>query len=1080
MKPVLLGPTLLASMLMTVPAFAEKPVNLLTLPQARVVSDGLSEFNEQQISPLLDDDPKTLFTTDAIDGTPVELVFGFDGATMAPASIKLVLGQDQKNPPPGRIDILASTVSANAGFTSLRSEVIDPLRRNHSFRFQASAAKWIRVRLIPADGAGRVELADISVIGRKGPPETSYVFGETPAAALEIIRAMETLGSAGLELTQEEQIIFAQARNGDLDQQAFESIALLASGVTDVQKRQSYLTQLDQLAGKASAAVQSAGSTQEKGASLLRFLHQTVFRGGYLEKQTNLSTVLDEGVFNCVSSAVLYNAIGKRLGLDVRAIEVPDHAFSIVYDGLDHMDVETTTSEGFNPHRDRIAEFENLTGFRYIPQSNKAKRREINAAGLAALIYYNHGVTHLSEGRYREALSANFRAMSLDPEFSSAATNALAALGRWSSDLADKKQWRQATEVAGIGVRLAPKDRGLASNHKAIWQQWAFEESDQGRPESALEIINRAERAIPDSGFAEMRAAVFFRPAEQLIEQGQWADALALTANAPALLSGDARSSMHDWRTVAYIRWAQAMMKAEAYETALSALVQGHAEYADDQRLRRSARYLGQTWSESLSFEPGIAALESIIDAVNGKGEFDGVVSNFLRLKLMQNMQTLPVEQAGLLAERAARLVSDKAAAELGPSVYETYGHALIDQRDWQAAAEIYAAGLKAFPGSRILQTNARYVIQEWQRHANTSGGVEALQSVVVALRQLFPQFAEDTGLGEAEVLRQIDDRLKQKDFAKARELLQSAQLLLSPERYRETIEFIVDREAQEAMRTAEWQRAAQIYAAALRELGPSKIFTQNVGYITQEWSRAAADANGAAAIADVIEQMQTLFPGREDIAATGLNALKRMVNQDVKAGRFEAAKSHIRAAAGFVPRDDLGTLVTALYGQAAAVALDAKQWREALQAYADGLSIRPDARQLTRNIPYIYQEWSREVLATGGPGGLPAMVREINSIRPGDPDLQDVLTSVVAQEVQKFGQDNRHQSAFDLINALEAQLSAESLIELKVRAYDGWARQLMDAGEWQAAVQIYEMGLSDVKQNRLLENNLRFAQSKL
>ena len=78
--------------------------------------------------------------------------------------------------------------------------------------------------------------------------------------------------------------------------------------------------------------------------------------------------LLDGKTFNCVSSAVIYNIIALRLGLDVRAIEVPDHAFSIVYDGTAHMDVETTTPLGFNPARDQIEAFERMTGFRYIPQ----------------------------------------------------------------------------------------------------------------------------------------------------------------------------------------------------------------------------------------------------------------------------------------------------------------------------------------------------------------------------------------------------------------------------------------------------------------------------------------------------------------------------------------------------------------------------------------------------------------------------------------------------------------------------------------------------------------------------------------
>ena len=49
---------------------------------------------------------------------------------------------------------------------------------------------------------------------------------------------------------------------------------------------------------------------------------------------------------------------------------------------------------GFNPARNKAAqaEFEKLTGFAYIPDSHRDRRREVGELGLLAIIYYNHGV----------------------------------------------------------------------------------------------------------------------------------------------------------------------------------------------------------------------------------------------------------------------------------------------------------------------------------------------------------------------------------------------------------------------------------------------------------------------------------------------------------------------------------------------------------------------------------------------------------------------------------------------------------------------------------------------------------------
>ena len=247
---------------------------------------------------------------------------------------------------------------------------------------------------------------------------------------------------------------------------------------------------------------------------------------------------------------------------------------------------------------DRVAEFEALTGFRYIPQSNKSKRREIDARGLAALIYYNHGVAHLEEGRYQEALFANFRAMSLDPDFASAATNALAALGRWSTSLADEGNWEDATEVAAVGVRLAPEDDGLAANRKAIWQEWAFSEADVGRPEAALGILAAASRETGDESFDSMRSAVLTRPAEDHIAAGNWQAALGMTATAGDLLDAGAMADLTDWRISVFRRWAHAEMDGGRFARALGVLVEGLRTYPDDRNLARATRYLAQEWAE--------------------------------------------------------------------------------------------------------------------------------------------------------------------------------------------------------------------------------------------------------------------------------------------------------------------------------------------------------------------------------------------------------------------------------------------------------------------------------------------------
>ena len=75
----------------------------------------------------------------------------------------------------------------------------------------------------------------------------------------------------------------------------------------------------------------------------------------YKERQTRLNVMFADGSYNCVSSSLLYLALAKACGLDVRGQVTPNHAFCTLYvtdgsgGGKTKIDVETTNPYGFNP-----------------------------------------------------------------------------------------------------------------------------------------------------------------------------------------------------------------------------------------------------------------------------------------------------------------------------------------------------------------------------------------------------------------------------------------------------------------------------------------------------------------------------------------------------------------------------------------------------------------------------------------------------------------------------------------------------------------------------------------------------------
>ena len=632
----------------------------------------------------MDGDVSTLARLDVEGGIALDFLFEFGEEGVGPQEIILTIPDGSTDARPLSFDLLVSSVSPTTGFRSIKSERLDSLKPSQKFQFRPVAARWLMIRLFPAQEAQEMLLAGIVVNGTLGPPETVYAFGETPANALEVIEGLSILGDTSFGLTDQERTIFSRVSGGELNQRDFEEIVLFASGVRDAVTRADHVAQIDRLEASLRTQINIDAQPLDVGQALLTWLHGNVLTDGYVEGQTDLSVVLSDAKFNCVSSAVIYNILGQRIGLDMRAIEVPDHAFSILYNGTDHADVETTTSQGFNPRRDRVTDFENLTGFQYIPESNRSQRREIGRAGLAALIYYNHGVEFYRKGMYHEALLANFRAMSLDPESSSAATNALAAMGKWSRELSDGQNWEEAVLVAALGRRLAPKDSAFVDNQMAIWQNWAFAVAEGGGFGDALNLLSRGAVDVPDADFDPIRAALFIRPAEAELKAGHWDAALVLANLGLESLKGPSRKDVDDWRENLFLRHANTTIRTTNYSAAADILADGIKFYPNSRSLAQTVRFLAQEWAaDKQDYDAGLDVLAGVLGRFHSVEDIDGIIENFVTRQIhVASKGGISIQATLDMAQRAVSLLGAAGVeTPMAALVYRTYGGIEIEQK---------------------------------------------------------------------------------------------------------------------------------------------------------------------------------------------------------------------------------------------------------------------------------------------------------------------------------------------------------------------------------------------------------------
>ncbi|MDR1024309.1 MAG: hypothetical protein LBL56_01180 [Treponema sp.] len=153
---------------------------------------------------------------------------------------------------------------------------------------------------------------------------------------------------------------------------------------------------------------------RSRGDYILAYMHRTLLRS-YSAFQTRLDTLLSNGTYNCVSSAVLYLILAQSQGLGVRGVVTRDHAFVTVVQGEDSWDVETTNPYGFDPgnRREFQDQFGKVTGFTYVPARNYRDRTDLSPLELVSLILHNHIADTEQRRRYDVSVSIALNRASL-------------------------------------------------------------------------------------------------------------------------------------------------------------------------------------------------------------------------------------------------------------------------------------------------------------------------------------------------------------------------------------------------------------------------------------------------------------------------------------------------------------------------------------------------------------------------------------------------------------------------------------------------------------------------------------------
>lgn len=327
----------------------------------------------------------------------------------------------------------------------------------------------------------------------------------------------------------------------------------------------------------------------------LAFLHKNILVS-YSERQTRVDTALDTGVFNCVSSAVLYMIFARSVGLSVGGIRTSDHAFATVLVDGQPVDVETTNPYGYNPgtRKEFTDTFGKVTGFIYLPPSSQQDRQAVGEKELLGLILYNR-VSEYIDGRYfRDAVTPAVSLYALRPsdESQKIATGALSSYVSWMSsrnDFARAIQFLDAAKASFGG------NFDLEQRRKEAYDRWVAGLLSSGSFADAQDLLSQpaVKSTLDEPDWMDLSIALVQMQAEaEARNTGYLAAAQVVTEGIRKL--GAQPPLLQTYEEYMHNAFAQ-LYNARKLADARSVLDQGLAAYPDSRILEQDRQLLKRT-----------------------------------------------------------------------------------------------------------------------------------------------------------------------------------------------------------------------------------------------------------------------------------------------------------------------------------------------------------------------------------------------------------------------------------------------------------------------------------------------------
>jgi hypothetical protein len=282
-------------------------------------------------------------------------------------------------------------------------------------------------------------------------PSPPTKFNTPPLVALKA--AAKIVKSGTSRVSADELVIFKAVADGRGESVDIASAALIASGIDDLASRRQYLARFNELTAGAGEAMAGKKTVGTKAVAVMNYLVENVYTGKGVSAQVDVGRLLDDGTYNCVSSATVYTIVASRLGLETCPVNEPGHVFlrlaNFYVEPVDHR-CETATHHAKRVTRE-AEKNKNAANDRIFGGEETFDTTNL---GLVGEIYYDRATPVLAEGKTDEAVVLKLKAACMAPDSPLAVYGVDVYLQKWFKQVMAHKQYTEAKKIAAVYRQL--------------------------------------------------------------------------------------------------------------------------------------------------------------------------------------------------------------------------------------------------------------------------------------------------------------------------------------------------------------------------------------------------------------------------------------------------------------------------------------------------------------------------------------------------------------------------------------------------------------------------------------------------